>query len=451
MAETETATVAASDSTTSSVSASAASGVLRKERRPMPDLDGRPDPGPDAGEVLLWVPRVLFSPLHLVFEWGIRKPLGALLTVAERDQWSNLIIDFFTFEDRKIGVVPTFFYDFNFRPSVGLYIFWNELFVKEHSIRLTGGYGGDDWYRLTFADRWALADRSQLSFSFSVWGRPDYIYTGLGLDGDPDNRGRYFSEYIDGAASVLVRPWRSSELRFEAGIRQYRFSDGAADQDEVTISEGVAAGLFALPPAFEDGYFSNFQQALVRIDSRQPRPNNGSGGLAEIYLKHGWDMNDPSRREWMGYGGQLAGFVDVGQYRVLSLSAQAHLVNPVGDREVPFTELFILGRRPQDLAGFLPGTFIGRSAAVLTLEYSYPIWVFLDGALQVSVGNAFGENFEDFDFDALRASIGLGIKGTLLDQQDNEFTLLFALGTSRFDEAFAIDTFRFLVGTQTGF
>ena len=455
--EVRTSTDAPEGTASSTVAPAADSGAqVRRHRRETPNLDGRAPPPPGAADVLLWVPRVLLSPLHLVLEWGVRKPLGAVLTVAERDGWAEILVDFFTFNERKIGVVPTFFFDYNFRPSVGLYFFWNELFVEPHSLQMTLGYGGDDWYRLTVLDRWRVSQSAELNLTFNVWGRPDHVFSGLGLDGDPDNRSRYFREIVDGRAQLIARPWRQSELRLEAGVRTNRFRDGSPDSGEVTLSEGVRRGLFATPAGFEEGYTSSFQQLLVRVDSRAPRPAPGSGALIESYLLHAWNL-EQSGQEWMGYGGQLGAFIDLGRQRVVGVTGQAHLVNPIGGGEIPFTENFILARRPQDLSGFLPGTLMGRSAGVLTVEYSYPIWIFLDSALQYSVGNAFGANFEDFSFGALRSSLGLGVKAApnsatnLTGEPDNALTFLVAVGTSRFDEPFTIDSFRLVFGTQTGF
>lgn len=431
---------------------SSATGI-RTQKRQKPNMDGRAAAKPDAGDILIWVPRALLSPLHLVFEWGIRKPLGSLLTVAEKDNWANIIVDFLTFEDRKIGIIPTLFYDFNFRPSVGLYIFWNELFVEEHSVRLTAGFGGSDWYRVTVADRWQLGSKANLQFSYNLWARPDYIYGGLGVVGDPDNRSRYFSEFMDGTAELLVRPWRASEIRLEFGIRHTRFDgDGAADRGERTLNEALETGIFNSIPGGLDDYFSNFQRLMVQIDTRRPRPASGTGILIEPYLTHAWDMQRPELRQWVGYGGRIAGYLDIGAYKVFSLSGQVHGVDPVGDRngdDIPFTEFFILGRRPQDLAGFLPGTLRGRSAAIATLSYTYPIWVFLDGALDVSVGNAFGPQLEDFSLERMRASIGIGFESN--NDPDHALSFMLAVGTSEFNEAFAIDSLRLVVGTQTGF
>ena len=84
-------------------------------RRELPDYDGRDEPGASAGEVMLWFPRILFFPVHLIFEYLIRQPLGWLLTTAERENWTALLIDFFTFEERRAGLVPTAFFDFGFQ------------------------------------------------------------------------------------------------------------------------------------------------------------------------------------------------------------------------------------------------------------------------------------------------------------------------------------------------
>lgn len=432
---------------------SVTSSGLRRSKRERPNYDGRVSERAHIGDVLLWVPRVLLAPVHLVMEWGVRKPLGSLLTIAERDNWSKFIIDFLTFDDRNIGIIPTAFYDFNFRPSVGVYVFWNELFVKPHSIRLTAGYGGDDWYRVTFVDRWALGPRARLSFEFNYWARPDYIYAGEGVDGDPDQRTRYFSEYIDGSAKWELKSWRRSRVVVEAGVRHYRFdAKGSAGEGEQTLQRALEQEIFTGVSGGLDDYSLNFQRMLVEFDSRQHRPASSTGVRIAPYLSHGWDMRNPGERQWLGYGGTMAGFWDMGHHRTWSLSGQVHMVDPLGDREdqsIPFTELFVLGRRPQDLSGFLPGTLRGQSATILNLGYSYPIWVFLDGALNVSVGNAFGRSLSGFDVSRFRASIGVGIESH--KDADNAFTFMFALGTSRFNERFAIDSFRFLVGTQTGF
>ena len=422
--------------------------ALRTSKRPTPDLDGRPPPPPDAGDVLIWIPRVVFAPVHLVTEWGIRRPLGFVLTIAERDGWADLVIDFFTFEDRKIGIIPTFFLDFDFRPSVGVYFFWNELFVKPHSIRLVAAYGGEDWLHLGFVDRWELGESFRFEAAVDYLSRPDYIFTGVGPDTDVDVFQRYLEARTEGAGRVRVDDfWRASELRVEGGVRRVRFASGDPDEDDGELD--LARPGAPRPEGFDTGYTSAFQRGLFRLDTRLARPAPGSGVYVEGRIEHGWDIEDPGRYQWLRTGASAGAFLDLGQYRTVGLSGQLDFADPLGDRTLPFTELVHLGRRPQDLSAFLPGVLIGRSAAILTAEYRYPVWVFLDGSLQYSVGNVFGAGLEDFELGALRSSLGIGIQGT--QDPDNMFTFQFALGTSRFDEPFAIDSVRVVFGTQTGF
>src|SRR5262249_28909536 len=70
------------------------------------DYGGRPEPT-TAGDVLIWVPRIVFFPVYLVTEFVIRRPLGFLMTSAERGNWIEAVTDFFTFgPTNNIGIVP---------------------------------------------------------------------------------------------------------------------------------------------------------------------------------------------------------------------------------------------------------------------------------------------------------------------------------------------------------
>ena len=78
---------------------------------------------------MVWVPRILLVPAYLVTEYAIRAPLGAADTYAEQNHWPSSIYNFFTFgPDHQFGLFPTFFIDFNVRPSIGIHFFWNDAF-----------------------------------------------------------------------------------------------------------------------------------------------------------------------------------------------------------------------------------------------------------------------------------------------------------------------------------
>jgi hypothetical protein len=110
-----------------------------EEKREVPDYDGRGDPPTTTGDVLLWGPRIALAPPYLVSEYLLRRPLGFVITNAERSGVPILVYDFFTFgPDHNAGVFPTAFVDFGFLPSVGLYAFWNDAFTPGHDLRLRG-------------------------------------------------------------------------------------------------------------------------------------------------------------------------------------------------------------------------------------------------------------------------------------------------------------------------
>jgi hypothetical protein len=104
--------------------------------RPLPDYGGQPTPT-TAGDVALWVPRVVFFPMYVVSEYVIRVPLGAGITAAERANLPTTLYNFFTFgPDHKVGFIPIALVDFGFQPSVGIYAFWDDAFFKGDDLRL---------------------------------------------------------------------------------------------------------------------------------------------------------------------------------------------------------------------------------------------------------------------------------------------------------------------------
>src|SRR5215471_10789725 len=66
---------------TSLLAIAVAAGTSHAEpKRDVPDYDGRGNPDADAGSWALWIPRVVLSPLYVVNEYVLRRPVGALVT-----------------------------------------------------------------------------------------------------------------------------------------------------------------------------------------------------------------------------------------------------------------------------------------------------------------------------------------------------------------------------------
>ena len=74
------------------------------------------------------------------------------------------------------------------------------------------------------------------------------------------------------------------------------------------------------------------------------------------------------------------------------------------------------------MRGFFPGRLVDRSAAVATVRYRWPIWVWLDGSLQAAVGNVFDEHLDGFKPSLLRFSSAIGVES--IGTPDNSVEIL---------------------------
>lgn len=453
-------------------------------KRSLPNYDGRPEPR-SAGDVLIWIPRVLFSPLYLVSEYLIRRPLGALVTVAERDNWADAVVEFFTFgPNNSMGLVPTGLVDFGFRPSVGLYYYWNEAGHRDNAVRARAAFGGYDWRSLEITDRVSVGPDADIALGGEATLRPDHVFYGLGPRSSADDP-RYLRRDLRGqltySAYLQTRPHglpkgnaaqpSESKLRAAVGIRDARFDIGNQCCDDASVQSQVDAGLFPAPAGSRDGYTIAFQQLDLTLDSRRRREQlfeqdasdwtqpPGTGVRLNLRAEHASSLRSatpslPSttteRQAWLKYGASLGGFWDVTeQQRVLGLQLIVDFVDPLLEgSEIPFNEQVSLGgERP--LRGFLEGRLVDRSSAVLLFNYTWPIWVWLDGALHYAVGNVFGEHLSGLEPGLLRQSAGIGIRA--VGSRDHMLELLVAFGSKPFDAGGEPESLRFVLGATSGF
>lgn len=438
--------------------------------RPEPDYDSVEEPT-SAGDVLLWIPRVVLSPLYFVSEFIVRRPLGWAVTTAEREKLPTKIVDFFTFgEERKAGIVPTGLIDFGLRPSVGLYFFWNDAGARDNDIRARIAAGGTDWFKVNVADRVELWNEDhEIGVRAALETRPDHVFHGFGPSSS-DVRARYKATELEAGATYDAQLWRSSEFHTFVSVRDVSFDGDVGCCGDFTLLRRVQDGVYPEPPGLRNGYTVALTGVTAELDTRPRRePNDlpdasdyasppGTGVKLQIRGRHAAGLTQarqspplgPSRYHWLEYGGTLGGFVDLsGQQRVLGLSLIGDFADPVDeDGEIPFREQVTLGGdRP--LRGFLGGRLVDRSSAVALLEYQWPVWVWADGALHYAVGNVFGQHLEDFDLDLLRQSFGMGLRTT--SSRDHTFEVLLAFGTQTFDDGSEIENVRFVFGATSGF
>lgn len=444
------------------------------KERDAPDYDGRGDEPVTAGDVFIWIPRAVFSPVYLVTEYLIRWPVGKLTAWLDVNDIPDLVSDFFTFgPGGKSGLVPSGLIDFGFRPSIGLYFFSNDTLWNGSAVRTHLAFGGVDWYRATATLRHQISQESakrhasmvQIKGTYSH--RPDWKFFGVGANTFSDEEARFTAQLIDGELSYDGGFWRSSHIRLDAGVRDAQFKDKACCGD-LSVGEAVAMGFYQTPTLFDDGYLVLYSGLNGILDSRE-RPNayEGAGsdfvtpsatgiklGARATFVSGLRDSPVPGQADgepigYAKYGGTLGAFVDIYNQRTLGLQLIIDFVDPLSDDgQIPFFDLVSLGgSRP--MRGFLERRLLGRSSAVAELEYSWPIWVWLDGSLNYSLGNVFGERLKDFDTALLRQSFGLGFRAN--SARDHTFEFLLAFGTETFDQGGKLDSVRFVFGSTAGF
>lgn len=433
------------------------------EERPVPDYDGRPEPT-SLADAALWVPRVALFPLYVLTEYAIRRPLGWLVTTAERERWPAIIINFLTFDERRAGIVPTGMIDFGLRPSIGVYVFWNDVFAEDNDLRLRAAYGGEDMWLLRLTKRFSLG-AGQLALTGSYESRPDNVFHGIGRDHDRA-RSRYFRSVARLGALYSSEWYQSSYARIGAGAREVHLDGERGCCGDPSLMDRVRDGAFEVPPGMNQVLDVLDQAIEVVFDSRPPRdpdlppasdyhqpPGHGvrlavRGQMSEL-MDQSLAFEDPIADAWLHYGASLGGFVDLsGEQRSLGLTVAVDFVEPLGDGEVPLVDLVTLGgERP--MRGFLAGELVDKSGAALRLDYRWPVAVWLDGTLLYEVGNVFGSALSGFQLGQLRSSYGFGLQA--VGAQDHVFQLMLAFGSESFDDGGRLDTFRFVFGTTAGF
>lgn len=414
----------------------------------MPDYDGRGEPPTTAGDVALWVPRVIFAPLYFVTEIVIRRPLGWLITTAEKKQWPSAIRDFFLFgPEKKAGIVPTAFLDFGFRASFGVYAFWDDLLGQGNHLRFHGTTLGPDWLQGAIADKIPLGKDAFVDLRLEGVHRPDQVFHGLGSRTLQEDRTRFGIDKFQGRPVFEMFWWKGSRVTTEAGFKYVNFRDDACC-DDPSLTSQIRAGRFTAPPAYNSGYASLYQRGELTIDSRDERPLPQHGYRIELEAEHGSNVRE-STGNWIRYGGSIGGFVDIHNNRTLSLSVTTLFVDPISRGAIiPFTEQIVLGGSGP-MRGYLYGRMVDRSAAIATLKYRYPIWSFLDGTIQGSLGNVFGPQLENFKPSLLRLSAAMGIES--IGSADHTFEFLVGFGSETFTQGAEINSFRLLFGTNRGF
>ncbi len=415
-------------------------------KRETPDYDGRGNEDTSAGSWALWIPRIALSPLYLVNEFVLRRPLGALVTTAERHHWANAVVDIFTFgPGGRSLLVPTALFDFGLLPSVGVYFASTDVFAKGNAIRIHAATWGPDWVNVTANDRYTWnAGQTSLAARFDFKRQADLLFFGTGPDVTTATRARYGIQRLETGGSFRQRLSGESLLVVSSGVRTIAYRAGNCCADP-SLDMRIADGTLAIPDGYDVPYTSLFQLVELTLDTRAARPASSTGGYLQMHAETNFDIRND--RRWVEYGAIFGVSADLRSQRTIRAQVAVDYADPLEGGDVPFNELASLGGNL--MPGFVSGWMTGRSVAAAQLGYSWPVWMYLDGQLRLSIGNAFDGHLAGLAGNKLRLSGDVGI--TSVGKRDQAFEILFGLGTETFEQGAGITSVRLSFGSRKGF
>jgi hypothetical protein len=379
--------------------------VLKGER-----YDGR-KPQRSAKPYLLAVPRMLLLPPRLLV-LGIGYGLKPLLEWNERQHVAERVIGVLTSEDGLVGVRPVFNFELGYQPSFGV-LYFNDR--HDAQIRVSTAIGGPETILESVHARAPLvSERLALHFDASYRRRDDELFTGIGIRKDAPF-GRYEVNQVDTGATLRARPMRSLDIDVGVAFGLRRFANGGAYGDRpiaevycARLIDGRCLGVVddELAPGFNDGTQFVRPSVAIHIDSRHGETSAGILVDAGAQYTHGLGGDTSSYLRLHGHVGTA---FEIWRHRSLYVGVSLDDMVQFGSTPIPFSELVVLGG-PDDLRGFQRGRFRDSSSMLASIEYRWPIWMWMDGSLFFDYGGVFAPEFRDFHVGDLRPDIGLGFR-----------------------------------------
>jgi outer membrane protein assembly factor BamA len=210
----------------------------------------------------------------------------------------------------------------------------------------------------------------------------------------------------------------------------------------------VASGVWESLPDGYEGYEALTYGTELTLDSRKERPHNVSGVHARALVEHGVGVGSARGDQWVRAGGSLGFFADLsGAHHTLSLTTTVGRTVPLRG-QTPFFELTDIGGS-NAMRGFRTFRLMGESYATAILQYSWPLWIYLDGLAQVAVGNTFSGRFEGFRPGNLRMSFGVGLSA--VRSLEHRFDFSVGWGTETFERGAQVVQYTITLGTTREF
>lgn len=163
----------------------------------------------------------------------------------------------------------------------------------------------------------------------------------------------------------------------------------------------------ATVPGFDTSTNFFHYRANVEVDLRD-EIEPGAGIVLRGELGQ-YDDIDLNRYDFTRVAGEVQAHVPLGpRSRMLALRARVSRSTPDGG-EVPFYLMETLGGGTS-IRGFREYRFRDTHTFVMSAEYRWELWAYLDAALFVDAGKVYGESAA-FSFDDLETTFGFGLRG----------------------------------------
>jgi outer membrane protein assembly factor BamA len=382
--------------------------------------DGR-EHGATWKDDLLVVPQLILTVPRLVLR-ALFWPIGAAARWLDKEHAVERMMAAMTSDDGLIGVRPEVAFVTGYSATFGLSFFDDKIFGPGSSLGADlGGNGGNIVYTHFRLRPLKWGEPVQYYVDVDYRQRDDYFFAGVGWDAAHLRPGaRYGMRTLQ--AANLVRFWLSRYLTVDLGadFTARRFYDGVQSSGERPISETDCVLLLGYRcvhglideervPGFNQGTQYLRGQFGLRIDGRDIAHRPTSGALFDFHAQyaHGLGFDDSS---WFRLRGDLVAALDLWRRsRVLVLRLSAETVVPTTGGTVPFTELAQLGG-PDDLRGARIGKYRDYSSLLATVEYRWPVWMWMDAALFTDWGGVFGKGWNGFDVRKMVPDLGLALR-----------------------------------------
>ncbi|MEJ2721344.1 MAG: BamA/TamA family outer membrane protein, partial [bacterium] len=279
-------------------------------------------------------------------------------------------------------------------------------------------FSGAISYKLYQVYRIRLGLSPLFAESLGVSGEARYRYLpqedfyGIGPNARQQNRTNYKLEQIVAPLS-LTGAFFSKALRWDAGVEYSSSHTYSGDDNEWPSTETV------FTRAEVPGLGVAVEQVTTSVALSYLGLDNPDDPWSGVHIKTlaAWaeDVEGPTYDYWRAYA-EFYGFLPLlgrgnrfGPRSAIGLRAYVDLNKPAHTGgAVPFFDMPRVGGS-QTLRGFREFRFTDNNAAVINIEYKYPIESLLEAVLFWDEGQVFGET-ADFDLSDFRSSYGGGIR-----------------------------------------